>query len=881
MGKKQYVSGSQLQKELLNRTEGYAEAVRKIYQKSLTEIIDLVKGTQLESGKPFSFSEYGYTDEVQPIFRQMYSKVYQVIRSGANKEWLSAEENNDALVKSIFGEHSIEDNHFAKLFKRNQEAMNAFFSRKTGQDGLSLSQRVWKYTGAYKQELEDALDLAIGEGTAANSLASKIKKYLQDPDKFYRRFRYKVGEDENGKPIYALKWKRRIWSEDDQSYKWIDSDPRKYHPGRGVYRSSARNAQRLARTETNIAYRTADYERWQGFDFVVGVEVKLSNNHPCDDICDTLAGVYPKGFKFVGWHPNCRCYCVPILATEDEMEMMVENMLDGDEKPLRGSVNEVSGMPERFTRWIEDNADKIDNARARGTLPYFIRDNEDIINPKPLTPQDIARARHEARTKADEYFITQKWRERSATYHYAQNMLRAMGGISDVDTTALSEAYRRGDLAAILSEGGKLKAIGKHIYSLDLLDDPMNVARKFSLADADAVHEAVKLKLQKWADKENVLDWSAVPLEVKKKRLEFEISWLPNNYMGKSWARTWEVSQNAYIKELAKVNDAIDWQFIRNSFTDLTSFTNKSSVYKSLMDALRDAILAKDKSKAQALISQLEAKRAEILKKRGGGKGLRSVKFKDSDFTKERKDNAKYFYGSSEANDWFFEQAVKDWQSGTDEEHKAMHQYTVGSAYITEPLRAAKGYYHYYTNRIDMFKKHCELMTNYINRSSLPDDCWIKRDDNSSIVSHDLGIDLNAFKANPSALVGKESKIESFLSCGSNKATRFTGTGVEKNVIYNIYCPKGTMATYAEPFNNYGQYDGRWTGKERPTSLNENEVILQRGTTFRIIKAEYDPNAYTGRGHGMWYIDVEVIAQSPSVIKEVVVESSGFYCKYQ
>ena len=188
MGKKQYVSGSQLQKELLNRTEGYAEAVRKIYQKSLTEIIDLVKGTQLESGKPFSFSEYGYTDEVQPIFRQMYSKVYQVIRSGANKEWLSSEENNDALVKSIFGEHSIEDNHFAKLFKRNQEAMNAFFSRKTGQDGLSLSQRVWKYTGAYKQELEDALDLAIGEGTAANSLASKIKKYFQFFVLFYMFF---------------------------------------------------------------------------------------------------------------------------------------------------------------------------------------------------------------------------------------------------------------------------------------------------------------------------------------------------------------------------------------------------------------------------------------------------------------------------------------------------------------------------------------------------------------------------------------------------------------------------------------------------------------------------------------------------------------------
>ena len=60
-----------------------------------------------------------------------------------------------------------------------------------------------QYTGAYKQELEDALDLAIGEGTAANSLASKIKKYLQDPDKFYRRFRYKVGEETESLYIHS------------------------------------------------------------------------------------------------------------------------------------------------------------------------------------------------------------------------------------------------------------------------------------------------------------------------------------------------------------------------------------------------------------------------------------------------------------------------------------------------------------------------------------------------------------------------------------------------------------------------------------------------------------------------------------------------------
>lgn len=81
-----------------------------------------------------------------------------------------------------------------------------------------------------------------------------------------------------------------------------------FHPGRGVYRSSYKNARRLAATETNIAYMTADYERWQQLDFVVGIEIKLSNNHtlngvPFTDICDDLKGRYPKDFKFTGWHP--------------------------------------------------------------------------------------------------------------------------------------------------------------------------------------------------------------------------------------------------------------------------------------------------------------------------------------------------------------------------------------------------------------------------------------------------------------------------------------------------------------------------------------------------------------------------------------------------
>lgn len=393
MAKGKYLSGKQLQQALFKRTEGYAANVRAIYNDSLGKIIEIVKGTELEPGVPFSFSEYGYTDEVQPILRNMYSRVYQAIRTGIQKEWMFASENNDELVKSVFGDSSIEDNHFAKYFLRNREAMDAFFARKT--EGLDLSQKVWKYTSQYKGELEGTLDLAIGEGIPANRLASQIQQYLQDPDRWYRRFRVKVGEDEDGNPIYGRIWKRRIFDQEDGIYKWINDDPKHYHPGQGVYRSSYRNAQRLARSETNIAYRSADYERWAQLDFVVGVEIKLSNNHPEPDICDQLKGIYPKDFKWTGWHPNCRCYMVPVLATDQELDDMVDRILSGEE-PGNLSVessNEVTEAPESFKKWLEDpkTQERMEKAEAKGTLPYFIRDNKDLVNHvlKPPTPEEL------------------------------------------------------------------------------------------------------------------------------------------------------------------------------------------------------------------------------------------------------------------------------------------------------------------------------------------------------------------------------------------------------------------------------------------------------------------------------------------------------------
>jgi hypothetical protein len=208
------------------------------------------------------------------------------------------------------------------------------------------------------------LDIGIREGMDAASMARQLKQYLQFPDMLFRRVR-----DEHG----VLHLSKRA---------------AEFHPGQGVYRSSYKNARRLAATETNIAYRTSDHERWKDLDFIVGIEISLSNNHTClnskgkpepfFDICDELQGKYPKEFKFTGWHPHCRCIATPILKTKEERDADDERIKRGEE-PIEPneSENAVKELPDQFKTWMEDNAERIENAKS---TPYFLADNEVLIS---------------------------------------------------------------------------------------------------------------------------------------------------------------------------------------------------------------------------------------------------------------------------------------------------------------------------------------------------------------------------------------------------------------------------------------------------------------------------------------------------------------------
>jgi hypothetical protein len=92
-----------------------------------------------------------------------------------------------------------------------------------------------------------------------------------------------------------------------------------------------------------------------------------------------LQGLYPKDFKFTGWHPLCRCFAVPVLKTVEEMGADNVRMLRGEE-PSSHSVNEVRDVPEKFKEWVETNKDRIAVSVYKDKTPYFLKDNDKYVH---------------------------------------------------------------------------------------------------------------------------------------------------------------------------------------------------------------------------------------------------------------------------------------------------------------------------------------------------------------------------------------------------------------------------------------------------------------------------------------------------------------------
>lgn len=432
-------------KQHLRNLTAYERQVDAIYRAAVKEAAALgLSIRDLDPTRLFSFSDYPITRKrLESLLESLKSGLSAVIVNGVNHEWTLANNKNNELCRQVFGDNvgKLSNAQYRRYFKNNEEAREAFLARKV--QGLNLSDRVWKYTNQFKEEIELGLDIGLRSGKAAERLQKDLQLFLQHPDMLFRRVR-----DEHGQLVLS---KRAA----------------AFHPGRGVYRSSYKNARRLAATETNIAYRSADFARWQDLDFVVGIRVVVSNNHTLlgadgkphkfTDICDELSapvgskavkgqGCYPKDFKFTGWHPHCRCHAETILKTEEEMMRDNERLLKGEE-PLKESVNTVTGVPQEFKDWLDDNKERV---KYVSSVPYFISDNAKYI-PKSfinnigtlkagLSEVQAVNVKEALLKIKDPTFVTEKEVKTALTDFATANPSLFNGGLAKIEITRKKSA---------------------------------------------------------------------------------------------------------------------------------------------------------------------------------------------------------------------------------------------------------------------------------------------------------------------------------------------------------------------------------------------------------------------------------------------------------
>lgn len=587
----------------------YEKEIQQVYATAIAEATRIGAMASFNPSKPFSFADFPLTAKlIENLQRKMAKDIEAVVTKGIEAEFDLSEAKYNELAERIFGdldEELMQLRTRAYIVQRN--AAREAFNKRRGY-GLNISDRVWKYTGQFREEIEMALDLGMRDGKSADELSREVRKYLNNPNMLFRRVR-----DEHG----VLHLSKRA---------------KAYHPGQGVYRSSYKNARRLTATETNIAYRSADYEHNQALDFVVGIRVMLSNNHtlngePFVDICDYLSapngstatkgkGCYPKDFKFTGWHPLCRCFTQTILKTDDEVWEDTKRIMRGDKPlPANKSKNYVDDVPDEFKAWCRLNAGRVERAKS---LPYFIRDNQDYYDAafkkKAITPLELAEQRHAQRTPEQIESIKNRWHERQERYRRielaANNVLKVAKDYGEVDYTLLQQYVDAHDLKGMASA---TRTTAKDVLAMkqaenalaDLIPNAHSLHRSTPMSELQQAYSELDGVMKNWLKKYGYSSLDEAPLNHLRNKLDFELS------STRKYTHS-DIAKEALAEKIKLVERNIEWNNLIARVNSLKSFKTRSSTYKGYLVDIDGAIKKNDFAALQNSIAQAEAQQQKL-----------------------------------------------------------------------------------------------------------------------------------------------------------------------------------------------------------------------------------------------------------------------------
>lgn len=353
----------------------FDKEIEKVYNRFVQELASIgVSVTDAMTGDIFSFANF---PEIQQKLSEAMKTYNTAMKNMLVNGMTGAINASFANTTEALGKYSILEEKAVESLRETCK-LAYIASRMKPDTGLSLSQRVWNYTQQSKAEFEmavsDIMTEGLSKGISAEELGRRVRGRLQNPDAMYRRYHLKKTMSDGTKKD-IVEWRKRTIDADGKVH-FMSTDIE--HPGAGVYRSSRKNALRMAATEINAAYRYADCTRWQNEPFVIGIRIRLSDNHTCNgkpfvDMCDDLYGDYPKWMLWRGWHVKCRCSASSILVGEEEFRQIMA--LPKEQRKNYVSPNLIKDMPDNYYEYIEKNRDRIERSIERGTQPWWISDN--------------------------------------------------------------------------------------------------------------------------------------------------------------------------------------------------------------------------------------------------------------------------------------------------------------------------------------------------------------------------------------------------------------------------------------------------------------------------------------------------------------------------
>ncbi len=566
-------------------------------------------------------------------------------------------------------------------------------------------------------------------------------------------------------------------------------------------------------------------------------DLTLAKNH--------IMYVQRKGKCF--WGSNCLCYQIPILKTEDEFWADMDK-----EEPTTESENEVTEIPDNFEQWIEDNRERIETASERGTLPYFIQDNQEIVTDILATSEEPEEHRPTVQItdniSPEINTIHEETEEEKQILQEANDILSLSEEYFDIDTSTLQRLIATKDYSSIQQEAERLRNLcedekAKEARWLKLIPDAHKLHKQYSSAQLE---EAYKYLDNVENSARNLLD----------KKIEYEKLYDDCDKNSTITAPP-ELLKSACLDNIENINNEAERTFISEDIKYINNWSIDHMQFTELSDMIYD--LQKEIVN-NGDIEHIKALYQDLIKEFDKDIAL-------SDMQTRRSEAVYDTSGGSEADAILRGGAGRNWFNASQDERDAVFDYSHHYADINDALRNDQ------ISSKNLYKKATNI-TSYISQETLPLDMWFQRgDDDMDAIFSRLeyngtpldystkdGIEISLRRQDESecnsrlqSLVGKTMWEAGFLSTGSGKGQGFD----TKQIQLNIFAPRGTMAAYIEPFSSFG--DGaqqNWDGLSGQNNFSrEDETLFQRGTKLKIIKATYD------QYQDKVFIDCEVIDQ--------------------